>query len=303
MQINSQSAKPWLALLVMTLMWGWGWTVLKIGLLDAEPFKFTAARMSVSALCLLMVLPATGRSMRPQRVPELLLLALVQTSVLFALSTWAIDEGTVGRIAFLVYTMPFFTLLFAWVLLGEVIKGKQWIAVALAGLGLIALIQPWQLGDTMLGNTLALGAGATWAMGAVIVKRIQKRAPMDLISMTAWQMFFGTIPLLILAWWVPEPAIVWSPRFIIVLAIISIGMTGVGWLLWVYALDNLSAGTASLATLAAPVIAVISAAYYFGEHPSAMEIIGMFLIAFALMVLSIDAIAGHVAEPPVGPND
>ena len=93
------------------------------------------------------------------------------------------------------------------------------------------------------------------------------------------------------------------PRFILVLATISIGITGVGWLLWVYALAKLTAGTASLATLAAPVIAVMSAAYYFDERPNDIEIIGMTLISTALLVLSVEAISNHRNQPAAGPSD
>ena len=281
--------RPMLALIIMSILWGSGWTALKIGLIDAPPFKFTALRMCVSALCLLALLPLTGRSFIPTRVSELVALALVQTSLLFTLSTLAIAYGSVGRIAFVVYTMPFFTLLFAWFLLGERVRGSQWIAIILAGGGLISIVQPWSIGATFLSNLLAVGAGATWAMGAVMVKRLQQRESMDLLSMTAWQMAIGSIPLLIISSRIPEAAIVWSPRFVAVLIFIAIFITALGWMLWVYALDNLEAGTASLATLASPLIAMMTSAIYFKERPSSVELTGMGLIFAALLVLSVRA--------------
>lgn len=281
---------PIIALIVMSILWGYGWTALKIGLLDAPPFKFTALRMSLSAVCLLLMLPLTGRKFLPTRVPELFGLALVQTSALFTLSTWAVNEGSAGRVAFMVYTMPFFTLLLAWPILGERVRGLQWVAIALAALGLAAIIQPWHMQGTLAANALAVGAGATWAIGAIMIKRLQSRQPMDLVSMTAWQMFFGSLPLLALSIWIPEAAIVWSPRFIATLALISIVITALGWMLWVYALDNLDAGVAGLATLAAPPIAMLTSAWQFGERPNLMETLGMGLIVCALLVLSFKAI-------------
>ena len=276
-----------LALFLMSILWGYGWTALKIGLIDAAPFEFTALRMGLGAVCLLIMLPLTGRPFLPRRVPELLKLALVQTSLLFTLSTWAIAQGDAGRVAFMVYTMPFFTLLLAWPLLGERVKGLQWVAITLAGVGLFAIIQPWQMSGSLAGNALAIGAGMTWGVGAIMVKQLQAREPMDLLSMTAWQMSFGCIPLFILAFFIPEPAIVWSPRFIGTLFLISVVITAFGWSLWMYALDNLEAGTASFGTLAAPPVAMISSAIIFGERPNAIEIVGMATIAVALLVLSI----------------
>ena len=276
-----------LALLLMSILWGYGWTALKIGLLDAAPFGFTALRMSLGAFCLLIMLPLTGRPFLPRRVPELLKLAMVQTSLLFTLSTWAIAEGQAGRVAFMVYTMPFFTLLLAWPLLGERVKGLQWIAIGMAGLGLFAIIQPWQMSGSYAGNALAIGAGVTWGVGAIMVKQLQAREPMDLLSMTAWQMSFGCVPLFLLAFFITEPAIVWSPRFISTLFLISVVITALGWSLWMYALANLEAGTASLGTLAAPLVAMASSAIIFGERPDLIEIAGMVMIALALLVLSV----------------
>lgn len=289
-----------LALLVMSVLWGYGWTALKIGLIDAAPFEFTALRMSLGAICLLVMLPLTGRPFLPRRVPELLKLAFVQTSLLFTLSTWAIAQGEAGRVAFMVYTMPFFTLLFAWLLLGERIKGLQWVAISLAGVGLLAIIQPWEMSGSFAGNALAIGAGITWGAGAIMVKQLQAREPMDLLSMTAWQMIFGCIPLFLLAYFIPEPAIVWSPRFIGTLLLISVVITAFGWSLWMYALDNLEAGTASLGTLAAPPIAMISSAIIFGERPNSVEIVGMSLIALALLGLSIHSMRS--GRPTLSPT-
>ena len=195
--------------------------------------------------------------------------------------------------------MPFFTLLLAWPMLGEKVRGMQWLAIACAAAGMIAIVQPGQPSGTLLSNALAIGAGIAWALGAIMVKRLQRRAPMDLISMTAWQMFLGSVPLLCIAWWIPEAAVVWSGRFILVLVLIGVVTTAFGWLLWVYVLDNMSAGTASLGTLAAPVIAMATSHYHFGELPDPVELAGMALIVTALLVLSVNALRQRRAPPSV----
>ena len=124
--------RPLLALIGMSFLWGYSWTGIKMGLLDASPLTFAALRMGIGASCLLLVLPLTGRPFLPRRLPELLKLGLVQTTGLVTLSTWAVHEGTAGRAAFLGYTMPFFTLLMAWPLLGERVRGLQWLSIFLA---------------------------------------------------------------------------------------------------------------------------------------------------------------------------
>jgi drug/metabolite transporter (DMT)-like permease len=71
-----------------------------------------------------------------------------------------------------------------------------------------------------------------------------------------------------------------------VLLLIGVVTTAIGWLLWVYVLDNMTAGAASLGTLAAPVVAMASSSYHFGERPGLIESLGMGLIITALLVLS-----------------
>ena len=286
-------ASAFVALLLMSLLWGYSWTAVKIALESSEPYTLVALRMCISAACLLLALPLTGRRFLPVRVPELIKVGLVQTTGLMILSTWAVATGSPGRVAFLAYTMPFFTLALAWPLLGERLRGTQWIACGLAAVGLAFVIEPWSISGGMLDNFLAVSAGFAWAVSAIMVKQLQNREPMDLLSMTAWQMAFGCVPLLILAWWIPEAPIRWSGNFVVVLLGISLMTSALGWFLWLYVLNNMPAGMAAMSTLAAPLVAMASSAFHLGERPSTSELIGMVLITTALLALSIKALREH----------
>ena len=52
-----------------------------------------------------------------------------QTTVNMGSTTMAVADGGAGRAAVLVFTMPFWTVLLAWPVLGERVRGIQWIAV------------------------------------------------------------------------------------------------------------------------------------------------------------------------------
>ena len=68
--------------------------------------------------------------------------------------------------------------------------------------------------------------------------------------------------------------------------IYSIFLSGsLAWVLWMYALQRLPAGVASMASMLAPVIGVASAWLQLGERPSHIELIGMFFIALALVII------------------
>lgn len=285
---------PALALVVLSLCWGYSWILNKLALLDAGPFTFSAYRMLIASAALLLALPLTGRPLRPRAPGELLLLGMIQTTGFVGLSMWALVAGGVGSTSILVFTMPFWTLLFAWPLLGERVQGSQWIAVALAACGLLVILHPWNASGSLVSKLLGVISGVLWAIGSVMVKRMQRASPRDLLSLTAWQMAFGAVPLLGIALLSGEPPVMWSTRFILILFGTALVSTALCWWLWTYILKHVDAGIAGMSVLAVPVIAIASAAWHFDERPRPEEMIGMSLILLALLIIGVRALRRHV---------
>lgn len=277
---------PLAALALITLVWGYSWVLNKLALDSAGPFTFSAWRMSIASLCLFAALGLTGRDLRPGRWQELLRLGLIQTTGFVGVSMWALVEGSIGRTAILVFTMPFWTIALAWPLLGEKIRDWQWAALGLAFAGLVAIVQPWHIQGSLLSKALAVTSGIAWAVGSVEVKRMQRRAPLDLLSLTAWQMALGTPPLWLIAVGVGEPAPAWSVRFVVILLTLAVVSTALCWFLWMYVLRHLHTGVASMGMLVIPVVALVSAHWRFGETTSPGEFLGFALIGAALALLS-----------------
>ena len=283
------------ALITLSVLWGYSWVFLKLGSLDAGPFSFAGLRCSIGAGCLLLALPLTGRRFVPQRIPELLALGLVNTTGLVGCSQWAITEGAANRTSILVFSMPFWTLLLAWLFLNERVRGLQWVAVACAAAGLMAVFRPWSGAGSLKSNVLAVTAGFLWAASAVMIKRIQRKAPMDLLQLTAWQMAFGATFLLVIAGFAEEAPIVWTDRFLLSLGFTAFVSTAFGWLLWVYVLDYLPAGVASMMILFIPVIAVSATSFHLNEPLGMGDIVGISFIIGGLVLLTYKAISEHRA--------
>ena len=284
-----------IALLLLSVTWGYSWVFIKLGSFDAEPFSFAGLRCFLGSVCLLVALKLSGRQFLPTRLRELLVLGLVNTTCLVGSSQWAVTLGAANRTSIVVFTMPFWTLLLARLVLGERIRGVQWLAVALAALGLTAVMQPWAFEGYAKSNVIALGAAWIWASSAVMIKYIQLREPMDLLHLTAWQMAFGSVLLLVLATVSGEAPIVWTDRFLFALGFTALVSTACGWCLWVYLLDYLPAGTAGMAILLIPVVAVFSTSYHLEEPLVRGDIIGITLIVSGLCVLTYKAISEHRA--------
>ena len=277
---------PLASMVVIVLVWGYSWVLNKLALAELGPFTFSAYRMYVASACLLLALALTRRPFWPTRRVELLRLGLIQTTGFVGLSMWALVEGSIGRTSILVFTMPFWTVALAWPVLGERIRDWQWLALGLALAGLVLLIRPWDPQGSLLSKGLAVTSGLAWAAGSVEVKRMQRVAPVDPLSMTAWQMVFGAIPMLPIAMAIGEPAPVWTPRLVAILLVLAVVSTALCWFLWLYVLRQLSTGLASMCMLAVPVIAILSAHWQLGERSTPLELAGMACIGVALLLLS-----------------
>lgn len=280
-----------LALAVLAIIWGYNWVVMKVGLQHAQPFTFSALRTFLGALGLFALLLVLRRSLRPPPLRWTVVIGLLQTTGFVGLMMWALQSGGAGKTSVLTYTMPFWLLLLAWAFLGERLRGTQWLAVALALSGLVLVLEPWHLQGTF-SSVLAVAAGFSWACSAVVVKRFQAaHGDVDVLSLTTWQMLFGSLPLLLIAalTWQGSPD--WTPAFAAALAYNVLLGNALAWLLWLFGLRRLSASAAGIATLATPVIGVASAWIQLGERPSTGEAAGMALIIGALAIVTVRGLA------------
>jgi drug/metabolite transporter (DMT)-like permease len=294
MKKSSPSAhRAWWALFLLSVIWGYNWVVMKVALRDAGTFDFAALRTALGALSLFAVLAWRRVPLAPRNIRGALLLGLLQTSAFIGLTVWAVEIGGAGRTAVLVYTMPFWVLVLAWPILGERLRGLQWPAVALAFAGLMSLLEPWRLHGELLSKALAVVAGVAWAASVIVAKKLRVRGGTELLSLTAWQMLLGALPLVAAAWLVPGAPIHWTGSFIAALLYNVIPANALAWLLWLYVLNKLSAGPASLGMLATPVLGVLAAWVQLGERPSAPEALGMLLIGVALALFSYYSMRQH----------
>ncbi len=302
MKNNTQKniiVKAFVALFLLTLIWGYNWVVMKTAVQYASPFQFAALRTFLGAIILFLVLVLTKRPLALKEFPTMLALGLLQTCGFTGLLIWALASGGAGKTAVLSYTMPFWVMLFAWPMLGEKVQGWQWLAVVFALFGMLLIFDPLHIKGDGFSMFLALCSGISWAISAIVSKKLHKRAPqLDLLNITAWPTLLGSIPIIMLALVLPAPPIQWTHTFYLTI-IYSIFLSGsLAWVLWLYALQRLPAGVASMASMLAPVIGVSAAWVQLGERPSTTELYGMLSIALALVTISTITIRKHQQVDP-----
>jgi drug/metabolite transporter (DMT)-like permease len=274
-----------IALAALAVIWGYNWVVMKEALQYAGPFAFAGLRCFLGGFILFIVILFKRRSFLPASFGGALILGLLQTTGFIGLATWALVSGGVGKTAVLAYTMPFWLLVLSWPLLGERLRGFEWLAVGLACLGLILVIEPWRMHSSLFSIGLALLAGFSWALSGIWTKRLQSRGQIERLPLTAWQLVLGSLPMIAAALYEAHPPD-WTPYFIWAVIYNTLPGTAVSYLLFLYAIEKLPAGIAGMGTLATPIIGVLAAWLQLGDAPGFYEAIGIVLIILGLAVLT-----------------
>jgi drug/metabolite transporter (DMT)-like permease len=274
------------ALIILALIWGYNWVVMKVAVQEyPQPFTFAAMRAFLAAIFTLAALALLRRPLRPKALRLTIIFGVLQTTGFMGLITWAVDQGAAGKASVLAYTMPFWLLLMAWGVLGERVRGLQWVSVVAALGGLVFVLSPWQM-HGLFSSLLAIAAGILWASASILVKIMRKRHDIDVLSLVGWQTLFGAIPLIIIAVFKTTEAPVWTGAFTAALLFNAIPATPIAWLLWLYVLHRLPTGVAGISSLAVPVVGVASAWIQLGEQPGLWEALGMGLIVISLAILT-----------------
>jgi drug/metabolite transporter (DMT)-like permease len=276
-----------LLLVLLSLIWSYNWIVMKQVLRYSGPFEFAAWRFALGTLVLFGVLRWRRVSLRPPPWGPVVAIGIAQTFAFQALVQLALVDGGAGKTALLAYTMPFWAVLLAWMVLRERPSRVQWMSLAIALLGLALVIDPWR-GVGALGSALlAIAGGLAWAIGMVLSKRVFVRGGVSVLSLTAWQMLAGTVGLVLLAALVPERPIAWTTPFVLALAYNAVLASGLAWLLWSYVVERLPTSVAGLSSLVVPILGVLFAWGVLGEVPSLTEGAGMALLAVALLIVAL----------------
>lgn len=269
--------------LLVTLIWGINFVVIKWGLHDFPPLLFTALRFLLTAFPLLFFVP------RPTVPLSLLLIYSLGTFVAqFALLFPAMAIGaSAGLSSLLLQVQVFFTIGIAYLFIGDALHRWQLIGLAVACCGL-AIIAINTGGDMpMLSFVLILLAAIGWASGNVATRRMPAVA---ILSLVVWGGLIATAPLAILSWlfereywqWQTLSEASWSGWFS--LAYIVYLSTLVCYGLWGWLLQNYPVGMIAPFTLLVPISGFLSAAVLMHEPLPLWKLIAGMLILLGLAI-------------------
>lgn len=285
-----------IALVCLTCIWSYGWIVMKSVLPYAGAFDFAAMRCTLGAALLLLVLKVRNRGMKPPPLLPTFILGLLQTAGMVGFSQWALVNGGAGKVAILTYTMPFWVILLAALFLKERLRKLQYLATGIAVCGMVLILQPWKMNSGIGGSLLALCSGLFWGASVIYAKRLYLRYQTDLLSLTAWQMVWGSMVLIVIACVTHSRPIEWHPYLWGGLLYNAVLGTAVAWALWMFILKNLPASVAGMGSLAVPICGALLSWWLLGERPNQFETAGILCVVLALVVVSLPIGKGQKAD-------
>lgn len=297
--VNSRRAAH-VALVVLTLLWGFNWIAMKVALSHADPIVYNVHRTWLAIAAVFAVMAVRRKLAWPRVWWPIVVTGFFQTTMNFGSTTMALASGGVGRTSVLVFTMPFWTLLIAWPVLHERVRGALWLAVAFALVGLVLVVEPWRWQGDLTPKLWAVASGLGWAAGTVATKYYQRKHQLEPLGFLGWQMVVGVLPLTLLPMLLALPDTRWDATYAGFLFWTAVVSTALGFVIWTDVLRYLTAGTASLNMFAIPVIALSSSMLLFGERLTRSEWIGIACIGVGLAILTWRTLVD--ARRSVGPS-
>lgn len=285
------SGAHWMMALVVILVWGVNFVVMKWGLQEISPLLLCALRfMAASLPFVLFVRPPKSLSWG-----VLAAYGLVQGVGQFGLLFVGMQMGMpAGMASVVLQTQAFITLLMAAALLGERPQPWQWAGLCIAIGGLIIIGSAH--GDsatqmTLIGFMCTVGSAAMWAASNLITRHAAKNGPYEPIPFLVWSSIFPVIPLLLMSVWLEGgvhtmqqqlQAITWQGMGAV--AYLALLSTLLGYGLWTQLLQRYPASTVAPLSLLVPVIGLLSAMLLLGEFPSGMQWLGTLGVLLGMVV-------------------
>ncbi|HFP9382226.1 TPA: O-acetylserine/cysteine exporter [Raoultella planticola] len=281
--------KDGLLALLVVVVWGLNFVVIKVGLHNMPPLMLAGLRF------LLVAFPALLFVARP-KIPLRLLLGYGLTISFgqFAFLFCAINLGMPAGLASLVLqAQAFFTIILGAFAFGERLQGKQLAGIALAIFGILVLVEASLSGQhvPVVGFMLTLAAALSWACGNIFNKKIMSRAEKpQIMSLVVWSALIPVLPFMLASWAIDGPqTMVASLIHIDMLTVLSLLYlafiaTIVGYGIWGSLLGRYETWRVAPLSLLVPVVGMASAALLLGETLNGLQLLGAVLIMAGLYI-------------------
>jgi drug/metabolite transporter (DMT)-like permease len=275
-------------LVVLTLVWGTNWPLFAFAVREISVWTFRAVAVTLAGVTLLLVARLRGQSLAIPREywPTIVVATFFYLVYWNIASTYSAILIPSGQASVLGFTMPLWSALISWAVLGERLGGRMLLGLLFGGAAVLLLMVPSLRAyvNAPAGFALGLSAGLGWAIGSLILKRRGVMVPATVL--TGWQLLITAVPTsagaLILGdgpWFMP------SWQTILVVAYIALVPMSVGNVAWFSIVGMLPVNVAGLSSIMVPMVAMVSGALVHGEPLGLTQWAAMLCCAVSLSLV------------------
>ncbi|OYU44502.1 MAG: O-acetylserine/cysteine exporter [Burkholderiales bacterium PBB4] len=272
--------------LLVILVWGMNFAVIKVGVAGVPPLMLGALRFMLAAFPALLFV-------RPPKVPLRLYLVYGLTISVgqFAFLFTAIHVGMPSGLASLVLqSQAFFTMLFAALWLKERWHVNQLAGLVLAAGGLALIGSAHGVSMPLAGFLLTIAAALMWACGNIVTRAVGHYGPMNQLAFVVWASLVPPLPFWALSYVLEGPAAIaaaWSGlgwQAMAAIAYLAGAATLFGYGLWTNLLSRYPANRIAPFSLLVPLVGLTTGWLVFGEALQAVHFAGGALLMTGLLV-------------------
>lgn len=287
---NSMNKSEWSYLGILSLIWGCSFFFGEIILTELRPFTLVLGRVAIAAIFLYAAL-----LIKNYNIPcslrlwiNFFIMGLFNNLIPFCLIFWGQTMISSSLAAILNASTPIWSVILAHFLTcDERLTTNRLIGVFLGFIGVSIMIGIDSLkgiGDNILGQIAVLGAGISYSIGGIYSKKMKNTPSMIVATGQLSATTIMMIPLVLIfdkPWLISFPSLkVWSSLF----ALAFFG-TALAYVIFFKLLSTAGATNSLLVTLLVPVVAIFLGTTFLDEHLSFVQIMGMLLIAIALLTI------------------
>jgi drug/metabolite transporter (DMT)-like permease len=276
---------------VLCIVWSSTWLAIKLGLYDLPPLSFVAIRFVIAILALLAL--SVGREhLVPARRSDLAVLAL-SGILMFAINYTAVFWGELhvssGIAAVIQASIPIFGMVFAhWMLPDEPLRWQRLAGALIATLGvavICARLLSFNGWFAFLGGLGITVGAATAAFSNVWLKA--RKIDLAPSMLAAWQMIFGTIPLVMLGFVIDgNPAhLHWTARAIFCLLYLALIGSALTFILLYWLMPRMTVTRLQTISLITPPGAIAFGWAFGGERLSAWSLLGALFVLIGVAMI------------------
>ena len=287
------STRDRLAALVVVVIWGINFVVMKYGLQSFTPFQLGAARYFFAAFPLIFFIAKPALPFK-----FVVLYGLFQGVGQFGFVFTALHVGMTAALAsVLMQTQVFFTAIIGWAVMREQLSRQQQIGLALAALAVLCfglhftdLPSTALASVTVLGFLLCLCGASLWGASNIVARKAQGANPdFSALGFVVWTSIIPIVPFALLSYVFDAPSSRgnwFSASLVSIGAAAFLGLLGssLAYTLWTQLLKRHSANRVAPFSLGVPVVGLAAGMWLLGEQVSRWQWAGIVFVIAALGV-------------------